>query len=326
MVAGGGGGALIPGIPKGYARTSNLHAPNMLLKGHSAHIHGCKFSHDGTTLATCSSDKNILLWDVYGECENWGMLKGHKNAVLDVAWARDGVLLSASADQTGAVWEVGSCQRLRRLRGHTGVVNSVVAGRRGDPLALTGSDDCSAKLWDLRWKGEVSTFQDEYQITSVDFADDSTTVFTGGIDNDIKCWDIRTNKVVYSLEGHTNTITGIKVSPDGKYLLSNSMDNKMMCWDVRAFVQGTRLVNVYGGHSHDLQQLLLRCAWSPDSKRIAGGSSDRFVYVWDVETKAMLYKLPGHAGAVTEVDFHPKEPIIASCGADKQVFLGEIKL
>lgn len=35
----------------------------------------------------------------------------------------------------------------------------------------------------------------------------------------------------------------------------------------------------------------------------------RFVYIWDTTTRRILYKLPGHAGSVNEVAFHPEEPI-----------------
>ena len=58
---------------------------------------------------------------------------------------------------------------------------------------------------------------------------------------------------------------------------------------------------------------------------VAAGSADNFVYVWDAISKRITYKLPGHTGAVNEVDFHPTQPIIASCGNDKQIYLGEIK-
>lgn len=39
------------------------------------------------------------------------------------------------------------------------------------------------------------------------------------------------------------------------------------------------------------------------------GSSDRFMYIWDVSSKNIAYKLPGHQGSVNAVDFHPKESI-----------------
>ena len=64
---------------------------------------------------------------------------------------------------------------------------------------------------------------------------------------------------------------------------------------------------------------------SPSGASVAAGSADAFVYVWDASTKRIAYKLPGHNGAVNEVNFHPTQPIIASCGNDKQIFLGEIR-
>ncbi len=56
-------------------------------------------------------------------------------------------------------------------------------------------------------------------------------------------------------------------------------------------------------------QNLLKCAWSPDGSKVTAGSADRFVYIWDTTSRRILYKLPGHAGSVNEVDFHPTEPI-----------------
>lgn len=43
------------------------------------------------------------------------------------------------------------------------------------------------------------------------------------------------------------------------------------------------------------------------------------VYFW------FRYKLPGHNGTVNELAFHPREAIIASCGSDGKIFLGEIE-
>lgn len=65
------------------------------------------------------------------------------------------------------------------------------------------------------------------------------------------------------------------------------------------------------------------------------GSADNYVYIYDstnLEIKydfcsfLMLcrYCLPGHTGCVNDVQFHPLEPIIASCSTDKKIYLGEI--
>ena len=38
-------------------------------------------------------------------------------------------------------------------------------------------------------------------------------------------WDLRKNDVLYQMNGHTDTVTGLRLSPDGSFLLSNAMDN-----------------------------------------------------------------------------------------------------
>ena len=60
--------------------------------------------------------------------------------------------------------------------------------------------------------------------------------------------------------------------------------------------------------------------------QVTAGSADRMVYVWEVASRKLLYKLPGHSGSVNEAVFHPKEPIVASAGSDKQLYLGELAL
>ena len=38
---------------------------------------------------------------------------------------------------------------------------------------------------------------------------------------------------------------------------------------------------------------------------MSAGSSCHNVFVWDVPSRRLLYKLPGHLGTVNEVAFHP---------------------
>lgn len=77
---------------------------------------------------------------------------------------------------------------------------------------------------------------------------------------------------------------------------------------------------------HTFEKNLLRCAWSPDGRRVTCGSGDRYVYVWDAATRHLIYKLPGHSASVNEPAFHPLEPILLSAGSDKKIFLGELEL
>jgi Prp8 binding protein len=83
-------------------------------------------------------------------------------------------------------------------------------------------------------------------------------------------------------------------------------------------------VKLFRGHTHNFENNLLKCSMSNSATRVSCGNADRTVNIWDYENEALKYKLPGHKGAVYEVDFHPLEPIVGSCGADKIIYLGEI--
>ncbi|GAB9469613.1 hypothetical protein Gpo141_00006886 [Globisporangium polare] len=306
-------------------RTSGLAAPTMLLTGHSAAVYSLKFDPSGQHAASSSFDRSILLWDVYGECRNYNVLSGHKNAVLEVQWTYDSAqVISASADKTVGVWDAQTGRRVKKFAGHSSVVNSCCPVTKGPTLVVSGSDDSTAKLWDVRYKRAVKTFENNYQVTAVCFSADNSQIITGGLDGDIKMWDLRKDEVSTVLQGHSDIVTSVSLSPDGNFLLSNAMDATVRKWDLRPFVTGSRLKTTYLGAKHGFERTLIRSSWSADMRYVASGSADRYVYVWDAETGNLRYHLPGHTGSVNEVAFHPKEPIVGSCGSDKSIYFGEL--
>nr|XP_003228068.1 PREDICTED: U5 small nuclear ribonucleoprotein 40 kDa protein [Anolis carolinensis] len=327
--AGAGPPAGAPGalLPAGPPRCSSLQAPIMLLSGHEGEVYCCKFHPNGATLASAGFDRLILLWNVYGDCDNYATLKGHSGAVMEIHYNTDGsMLFSASTDKTVAVWDSETGERVKRLKGHTSFVNSCYPARRGPQLVCTGSDDGTVKLWDIRKKAAVQTFQNTYQVLAVTFNDTSDQIISGGIDNDIKVWDLRQNKLTYTMRGHADynqLQISIKINV---CLLTAHLDFVLVrIWDVRPFAPKERCVKILQGNVHNFEKNLLRCSWSPDGSKIAAGSADRFVYVWDTTSRRILYKLPGHAGSINEITFHPEEPIILSASSDKRLYMGEIQ-
>jgi Prp8 binding protein len=277
-------------------------------------------------------DKNIFLWDVYNDNKNYHVLNGHKNAVLQVHWIESSspsLILSCSADKTLAIWDANKGERMRKFVDHTGIVNCCAAAKDVPHIFVSGSDDFTCMIWDTRTKYHQNEIRHEYQVTAVTISNDSNYVYTGGIDNIIRRFDLRTNNEPVDdmkLIGHLDTITGLSISPDGSKILSNGMDSRLYTWDIRPLVENNsrRLEKSYDGVHHGAEKNLLKCSWSPDGERIACGSACRNVHIWDTLTTEILYKLPGHKGSVNEVIFHPNEPIIASCSSDGTIYLGEL--
>lgn len=57
-------------------------------------------------LTWLSWDVVAVLWNVQGDCDNYMVLKGHRNAVLDLCWTTDGQhIISASPDKTVRAWD-----------------------------------------------------------------------------------------------------------------------------------------------------------------------------------------------------------------------------
>lgn len=267
-----------------------------------------------------------MLWNTYGDCSNYGQLTGHKGAVLDLAWSTDNsILFSASADATLASWDLSTGSRIRRHTGHDDLINCMDITRRGTELLISGSDDGTIGIWDPRQKQSVSYFETEFPVTAVAFAEAGNEIYTGGIDNDIKVWDVRKQTVLYSLLGHNDTITSLAVSPDGQSLLSHSHDSTVRTWDIRPFAPTERHIKTYDGAQAGLEKNLLRASWDTRGERIIAGSGDRTVVVWDVKTGKMLYKLPGHKGTVNDARFEPTgEQVVVSGSSDRNLMLGEL--
>ncbi|KAL9010368.1 MAG: hypothetical protein Q9173_004692 [Seirophora scorigena] len=316
------GGALIQAVP----RTSGLQSPITELTGHSGEVFATRFDGGGQLIASGSMDRSIMLWKTYGQCDNFGVLTGHRGAVLDVQWSRDSrIVFSASADATVASWDLETGLRIRRHEGHDEIINCLDVSKRGEELLVSGSDDGYICIWDPRQKRSIEDMGTEFPITSIALAEAGNELYSGGIDNDIKVWDMRKQSVVYTMTGHTDTVTSLQPSPDTQALLSYSHDGTARTWDVRPFAPVDRQIKSYVGAPPGLERNLVRASWNSKGDRIAAGSGDGTAVIWDAQSAKLLYKLPGHRGAVNDVRFAPGgEPIIVSGSSDRNLILGEL--
>ncbi len=72
------------------------------LDGHTNAVESVAFSHDGTMLASGSSDGTVVLWNATTR-QNTDTFEGHTDVVSAVAFAPDGTLLASGSSIDGTV-------------------------------------------------------------------------------------------------------------------------------------------------------------------------------------------------------------------------------
>jgi len=79
-------------------------------------------------------------------------------------------------------------------------------------------------------------------------------------------------------------------------------------------------MRIFAGHLADVDSI----EFHPNSNYIATGSTDRTVWLWDVQTGGCVRIFTGHKGAVHTLTFSPDGRYLASAGVDKLVIVWDI--
>ncbi len=170
--------------------------------------------------------------------------------------------------------------RVTNLEGHTYSVYSVAFSPDGKRLA-TGSDDKSAKIWDLDSGKALTTLEGHTSaVWSVAFSPDGKRLATGSLDKSAKIWDLDSGKALTTLEGHTKSVQSVAFSPDGKRLATGSADNSAKIWDL----DSGKALTTLEGHTNSVTSV----AFSPDGKRLATGSADNSAKIWILQPDTLI--------------------------------------
>lgn len=136
----------------------------------------------------------------------------------------------------------------------------------------------------------------ETWIHSVCFSPDCQLLVTGAEDGRLRVYETNTWKLKFVRQGHEDLIFSVYISSDSRTAASGSVDNTIKLWDLVGCSQ-IRVIQC-GNHIYSL-------AFSPDSRFLAVGSSEKDVLLFDCGNGSLLSRLSGHQDGTNSVAFSP---------------------
>ena len=328
------------------------------IAAHSAEITRVRFSPDGTILMTASADKTARLWSVprvnianglsatsisldgqtiaavsgktiqlwrrsNGTIQRLGTLKGHTADITALSFSPDGILASASADNTIKLWNVISGARIRTLTGHRDRVTALSFRNDGKILA-SGSADNTIKLWNVAGGSLSDTLKGHTdEISAVRFSPDGRLLASSSYDNTLRLWYPDSTASIV-LGRHRLAIASLDFSPDGHTIATGSWDNTIKLWtlnDAKPDKEATPS-HTLTGHSDGVTSL----SFSPDGQTLASGSADSTLKLWDVQNGSLLKTLNGHRDRIQSVYFSPDGQTLISSSDQQGILVWNLDL
>ncbi|KAK9820862.1 hypothetical protein WJX81_005532 [Elliptochloris bilobata] len=231
---------------------------------------------------------------------------GSRAKLSCVAWNSyvKGALLAADYDGGVALWDAEAAACTALFEEHSKRVWSVDFSQADPTRFLSGSDDCTVRLWSLHDPSAAAVIDAKANVCSVQFSPSSSHLIAFGSANyRVYIYDLRTLKVpLVQICGHSRAVSYVRwMGPDR--LVSASTDNRLKLWDVAAATRaGTAPAPLTTFTGHVNERNFVGLSVTADGY-LACGSEDNAVYAY-------------HAGLPAPLAHHRFAAADAALGAD----------
>lgn len=200
-------------------------------------------------------------------------------------WSRDNIV-TVALGQSVYLWNAGTgnIEVLFETQGNDQAC-ALEWIQEGTTLAV-GKNNGTVELWDCN-KMKRLRVMTGHTARVGSLAWNSYLVSSGSRDGSIIHHDVRQREHnVATLNGHTQEVCGLKWSPDAKYLASGGNDNLVNIWSAiggGSLSTSTEALYVFNQHQAAVRALAW-CPWQPHILASGGGTADRCIKFWNVNT------------------------------------------
>ena len=185
-------------------------------------------------VVTGCRDTKVRLW----QGSTATVFSGHSLVVTAVAITPDSDrILSGSRDNCINAWDVRTAKLLYSISESRNLITALKLIPNEHVLVQT-SEDKRVRLWDTRNLQLIHVYPTKHYIqTSCDVSADGNYIVSGsngfsGSGCEISLWDVRAQRLVCELRGHTQGVNTVKFLHDSSVVVSGSQDSLVKIWDV----------------------------------------------------------------------------------------------
>jgi WD40 repeat protein len=227
------GKSLAAGGGSDPVRLWDPHTGQELLRLNDPWVQALAFNTRGTRLATAGALKTVRLWDV-ATGKEFAKLDGHKAAVKALALSSDDsqtVLVTGDAEGTIYLWDLQARSPGARIeKAHADEITALALTPDANRL-VSASTDRAIHIWDIEEDNKkLRSLDGGCGVRALVFDAKGKTFFSAGDDYLIRRWDLRSGKLLDTLQGHKGIIVSLALSQDGTTLVSGSLDGAVRLW------------------------------------------------------------------------------------------------
>ncbi|XP_062603261.1 WD repeat-containing protein 26-like [Saccostrea cucullata] len=288
------------------------------LNDHCDEVWFCRFSPDGTKLATGSKDGSLIIWEIdfsTYELRSKKTFENHAYGVSYIAWSPDGThIIACGPDDCSDLWlwnvETGDLRvkmsqspedSLTTASWHIDSKKFVTGGIRG-------------QFYQCDLDGNVLDSWEGVRVQCIACQNDGKTVLAADTHHRVRGYNFD-ELADFNVIQEDHPVMSFTLNDTGRLILLNVATQGIHLWDlhdrclVRKFQGVTQ--GFYTIHS---------CFGGLNQDFIASGSEDHKVYVWHLRKEEPIAVLEGHSRTVNCVHWNPKLPgMLASASDDGTV-------